>query len=107
MDAIEGETDLSSFVFRHPGMAKNTFSNGKKYTISKNERLRISLFHEKERRVMAEARCSVFEEMYTKQVSQNFDDKTRLEEMTREIAKLKHDIEVMDKQRIDDIIFWV
>jgi sugar diacid utilization regulator len=75
--------------------------------ISKNKRLQIAISLERQRRLLAEARVSVYEELYFNMILQSFEEKRQNDKLRNEVSKLKIQIDKLEEDRIEDLIMWV
>lgn len=68
---------------------------------------KIALTLEKEGRTMAEARSTVFEELYGKELMASAEYKRRMLFLEEQVTSLKRTIESIENQRVEDTILWV
>lgn len=80
---------------------------GSRGKISRNKRLQIAISVERERRLLAEARVSVYEELYASMILQSFEEKRQSDQLRDEVSKLKIQIEKLEEDRIEDTIMWI
>lgn len=70
-------------------------------------RLHISLNLERQRRLMAEARCSVFEELYYKELMASSGMKQRVLDLEEKVKQLQKELDKVEEDRVQDTILWV